>query len=155
MVVVYTGPVSRVSFHQGLLVSDHLIELLQLPLLLCQLILHDSSSSRRRTRFLSPPVTFFSLSADFAPLLVGPVPAPLPAPALGLAVAPAGAPAPAPAPTPVRPLPTPHVPTASAVALSAAAASLFQGTSKLVSCGTPAFTPASAPTPASTMSMPV
>lgn len=79
MVVVYAGPVSRVSLHQGLLVSDHLVELLQLSLLLCQLILHDSSSSGRRTHFFSLPVTIFWLSADSAPLLAGPVSAPAPA----------------------------------------------------------------------------
>lgn len=98
-------------------------------------------------------MTFFSLSADFAPLLVGPVPAPLPAPA----VTPAGAPAPAATlRAPVRPLSTSHIPTAFAVAVSAAAGSLFQGTSKLISFWAPASTPsptsapAPAPTPAST-----
>lgn len=81
MVVVYAGPLSRVYVHQRLFVGNHLVQLLQLTLLPCQLIVHDSNTSGRRTHLPPSLVTFFALSADLAPPLVGPVLAPLPAPA--------------------------------------------------------------------------
>lgn len=90
MVVVYAGSLSRVKssgVHQRLFEGNHLVQLLQLPLLPRQLVVHDSNTSGRRAQLPPPFVTIFSLFADFAPLLGSPVLASLPAPA----AAPAGA----------------------------------------------------------------
>lgn len=81
MVVVYAGSLSRVYVHQRLFVGDHLVQLLQLTLLPCQLVVHDSNTSGRRTQLPPPLVTFFALSAGLASPLVGPVLASVPAPA--------------------------------------------------------------------------
>lgn len=111
-------------------------------------------------------MTFFSLSADFATLLAGPVPAPLPAPA----AAPAGALALAAAPAValsalLRPVSASASPVLAAfmVTVNAGAVSSFYDTSKLVSGRTPAptftptpgLTPTLTPAPASTASIPM
>lgn len=93
-------------------------------------------------------MTFFSLSADFDPLLAVPVLASLPAPA----ATPAGAPASAPAAAlsaPLNPLSasTSPEPAAFTVTVNAVAVSPFYDTSKLVSGRTPAFTPTPGPSP--------
>lgn len=101
MVVVNAGPLSRfqsswVNVHQRLFVGDHFIQLLQFPLLPRQLVIHNSTSPRRRAQFRPPLVTFFMVSVCFTPSLAGPVFAPLPA----SASTPAGALAPAATPAP-------------------------------------------------------
>lgn len=112
-------------------------------------------------------MTFFSFSADFAPLLAGLVLASLPGPA----VTPAGAPAAAPAATPAATLGAPlSLLTALAstvlaafftVPLNAEAASPFQDTPKLVFGWTPAPTatpgppPTLTPTPTSAPTAPI
>jgi len=153
VVVVYAGPLSRlqssgVYVHQGLFISDHLVQLLQFSLLPRQLTVHDSASSGWRARFPPPLATVLTLSAGFTPLL-GPVFAP--------AATPAGAPASAATPAatlraasgaPVRPFSASSV--LAALALGAGATSPFHDTSKLVSGWTPTFTP----TPATTIFTP-
>lgn len=143
MVIVYTGSVSRVSVNQGLFVGNHFVQLLELPLLPSQFILHDFGTSGRRTHVPPPLVTFFSFSAEFAPLLAGPVLASLPA------VTPAGAPA-ATLGAPLSllsALASPVVAAFFTVSLNAEAASPFQDTPKLVFGWTPAPTATPGPHP--------
>lgn len=86
MIVVYARPLPRI--HQRLLVGYHLVQLLQLPLLPRQLVIHNSSNTPgRRTQLPPPLVTFFALQADFAPLLADPVLAPAATPAGAFAAA--------------------------------------------------------------------
>lgn len=163
VVVVYAGPLTRV--HQRLLVGDHLIQLLELPLLPRQLVIHNSSSGTpgRRTQLPPPLVGFFMLLADFAPLLGDPVLAPAATPARALATTSAATLAAAPR-TSARPLTasTSPVPAGLAIAVTvdAAAAFTFDNTTKLVSGWTPAptltpaFTPPFTPTPAPAAAVP-
>lgn len=95
MVVVDARPLSRVQasgIHQRLLKGYHLIQLLQLPLLPRQLVIHDSNTPRRAQL---PPslLALFVLPANLAPLLYGSVFAPAAASASAGAPATTAAPA--------------------------------------------------------------
>jgi len=143
MVIVYAGPLSRVDVHQRLLVGDHVVQLLQLPLLPRQLVVHDSTTASGRARLPPPLVTLLGFSAGFVPLLDGPLLAPATAPARAPASAlcaalggPAGSLA----------APAPLVPAVFVAAVGAGAASLFDDAPKLVSGRTPAPGPTPAPT---------
>lgn len=117
--------------------------------------------SGRRAEVPSTLVNFLLISADFAPLLAGPVLAPFPAPAVAPAMALASAATPAAALSAasgasVRPISatatTSLVPAAFTFSLNADTSFPFNDTPKLVSMGTSA--PASTPAPAAPISMP-
>lgn len=177
VVVVNAGPLSGVQssgvyVHQGLFVGDHLVQLLQLPLLPCQLIVHDSSTPRRSC-FPGLLATFFPLPAVFPPLPARSVLALLsaPAPAAAPAVTPATTPTPTATPaslmrpisasaTPVPAALTITITVAVTVTVTAVAAFPTDVAAKLVSRWTPAPTsrptlaPAATPAPAVAISTP-
>lgn len=134
MVVVDAGPASRLQppgVNQRLLIGDHLVKLLQLSFLPCQLGIYHRASPWRRAR-----------PSAVAVLVLFAGPAPLPGAFLSTAASAAtsaAASAAAPA-APAQPLSASSV-SAAAFSFDTRAASLFRHTAKLIFGWTPTFAP--------------